>query len=116
MAPIANFAVERGCQSAIPVIAVPRTNCVAQRRFSGQAPIGLGPCSRQFQRPFRVNAARTLPAINRAAILVRPHPIKGVLHGEIRKVPPNDHCNHDTTNEREGRTGVASVYACDHQL
>src|SRR5258708_37267418 len=38
MAPIANFTVERGCQSAIPVIAAPRTNCLAQRRFSGQAP------------------------------------------------------------------------------
>jgi hypothetical protein len=25
--------------------------------------------------------------------------------------PPNNHCNHDTTNEREGRTGVASAYA-----
>jgi hypothetical protein len=37
VAPIANFAVERGCQSAIPVIAVPITSCLAQRRFSGQA-------------------------------------------------------------------------------
>src|SRR5882757_5829211 len=84
MAPVANFTVERGCQSAIPVIAVPRTNCLAQRRFSGQAPksLGLGSCNRQFQRPFRVNAARTLPGINSGAIhLLMNHSLPGVNAG-----------------------------------
>jgi len=50
-------------------------------------------------------------------ILVRPQPIKGALHGAVRKVPPpNDHRNHDTANERERRTGAASAHASDRQL
>lgn len=42
MAAIANFAIKRGCHSTIPFIAVPRNNCLAQRRFSEQSPKLLG--------------------------------------------------------------------------
>ena len=38
MASIANFAVKSGCHSAISLIAIPRNNCLAQKRFSEQAP------------------------------------------------------------------------------
>jgi hypothetical protein len=50
-------------------------------------------------------------------VLVRPQPIKGALHGEVCKVrPSNDRRRHDTADERERRTGIASAHACDRQL
>lgn len=65
MASIANFAVEKGCQSAIPIIAVARTNYLAQRRFSGQAPKAFGLASAVGNSSaLPVNAGRTLPGIN----------------------------------------------------
>jgi hypothetical protein len=70
MAPIANFTVERGCQSAIPVIcgSENQLSCTEALFWASAKSLGLGSCSRQFQRPFRVNAARTLPGINSGAI------------------------------------------------